>query len=350
MSRTIEDLLAATMREEVAGLRPAPDLVARAAMRHRQRARLRLATSAAGVVGTATAVAVGLTVASAGPGRVVTGSGAASTGTSAVTATGQAANTQQARLLAAMIASAKLSYRLRLVNTSTLPGHQGTPTSPPRDLITWYADYTGVYDPATRLGAGISINREQSGTLADPSSYGKADGFTEVRLIGDKYYYRFSGSGETWFTGRGTLVQALVLNGGRAWAPTDGASADPAVLLAVARRLGTVTFVGKSGSGDKALDTYTFSYGIAGDGSVKPHQLTGTITVHDQSNLIDEITMQTTVTGANPQIADSGQLTFKTVLAFSDYGVPVRVQAPTGAVPQGSKASSATSTAVAPGA
>jgi hypothetical protein len=234
-----------------------------------------------------------------------------------------------------MTTSAKLSYRLRLVNMSILPNHQGMPTSPPRDLITWYADYTGVYDPATRLGAGVSINRQQSGTLADPSSYGKADGFTEVRLIGDKYYYRSSGSGEPWITGQGTLVQALVLNGGRAWAPTEGASADPAVLLAVARQLGSVTFAGKSGRGARALDTYRFSYGIAGDGSVKPHQLTGTITVHDQSNLIDEITMQTTVTGANPQIADSGQLTFKTTLAFSDYGVPVSVQAPTGAVPQG---------------
>lgn len=349
MSRTIEDLLTASMRDEVAGLRPAPDLVSRAAKRHRQRARLRLATSAAGVVGTATAVAVGLTVASAGPGAAPTESSAVRTGSSAATATGQAANTQQMRLLAAMTTSARLSYRLRLINTSVLPDHRGTPTSRPGDLITWYADYTGVYDPATRLGAGISIDRQQSGTLADPSSYGKADGFTEVRLIGDKYYYRVSGSGEPWIAGQGTLVQALVLNGGRAWAPTDGASADPAVLLAVARQLGSVTFAGQSGSGATALDTYKFSYGIAGDGSVKPHQLTGTITVHDQSNLIAEITMQTTVTGASPQIADSGQLTFKTVLAFSDYGVPVSVQAPPGAVPQGS-AKLATSTAVAPGA
>jgi hypothetical protein len=248
-----------------------------------------------------------------------------------------------------MTTSAKLSYRLRLINTSILPDHRGTPTSRARDLITWYADYTGVYDPATRLGAGISIDRQQSGTLADPSSYGKADGYTEVRLIGNNYYDRSSGGDEQWITGQGTIVQALVLDGGRAWGPTDGASADPAVLLAVARQLGSVTFVGKSGSGAKALDIYEFSYRIAGDGSVKSHQLTGTIAVHDQSNLIAEITMQTTVTGANPQIADSGQLTFKTVLAFSDYGVPVSVQAPPGAAPQGSD-KLATSTAVAPGA
>jgi hypothetical protein len=54
--------------------------------------------------------------------------------------------------------------------------------------------------------------------------------------------------------------------------------------------------------------------------------------VHDQSNLIAEITMQTTVTGASPQIADGGWTTFKTVMTFSDYGVPVSVQAPTAAV------------------
>ena len=37
MNGTIEDLLATSMRDEVAGLMPAADLVARAAKRHRQR-------------------------------------------------------------------------------------------------------------------------------------------------------------------------------------------------------------------------------------------------------------------------------------------------------------------------
>jgi hypothetical protein len=327
MTRTIEDLLVASMRDEVAGLRPAPDLVARAAKQHRRRARLRLAASAAGTVGIAAAVAVGLTVASPRPGVVGTGSSAAK-------APGQVAGSAQARLVAAMTTSAQLSYRLHLVNMSVLPGHRMTATSPPRDLINWYADYTGVYDPATRAGAGINTIRLQSGTLGNPSSYGKAAAYAQVRIVGGNYYVRFSGGGEPWRTGQGTLVQALVLNGGRAWAPTDGASADPAVLLSAAHHLGNVTLAGKSGSGAHALETYTFSYDIAGDGSVKPHRLTGTITVHDQTNLIAEITMQTTVTGANPQIADSGRMTFKTVMTFSDYGVPVSVQAPTGAVEQ----------------
>jgi hypothetical protein len=233
-----------------------------------------------------------------------------------------------------MVTSAGLSYRLQLVNTSTLPGHRMTPTARPRDLITWYADYSGVYSPRTGSGAGVDVVRQQSGTLANPSSYGKPDGAIQVRIIGGRYYTRFSGSGQPWRMGRGTLVQALVLNGGRAWSPTTGASADPAVLLAALRRLGTVTFAGKKGSGAGALDTYDFTYSIAGDASVKPHRLTGTIVVHDQSNLIARITMRTTVTGAHPRIADSGWTTFTTVMTFSDYGVPVSVRAPSGAVQQ----------------
>ena len=339
MNRTIEDALAASMREEVVGLIPSPDLVARAARRHRQRSRVRLAASATGAAGIATAVAISLTVASAapgadqtGPGADRTGPGADRTGASAASAGGPKASSPRARLLAAMITSAQLSYQLHLVNTSTLPGHRMTPTSSARDLITWYADYTGVYSPRTRSGAGVDIMRQQSGTLADPSSYGKPDGHIQVRIIGDSYYTRFSGSGQSWETGRGSLIQALVLNGGSAWAPTDGASADPAVLLAALRRLGSVKFAGKNGTGAQALDTYDFKYDIAGDASVKPHQLTGTIVVHDQSNLIAKITMQTKVTGTDPKLADSGWLTFKTVMTFSDYGVPVSVQAPTGDV------------------
>lgn len=53
---------------------------------------------------------------------------------------------------------------------------------PPRDLINWYADYTGVYNPRTGLGAGVNIIRQQPGTLADPSSYGKADGYMQVNF------------------------------------------------------------------------------------------------------------------------------------------------------------------------
>jgi hypothetical protein len=94
------------------------------------------------------------------------------------------------------------------------------------------------------------------------------------------------------------------------------------------RRLGQARLTGRTGSGAQALDTYRFHYQIAGDASVQPHRLAGTIVVHHQSDLIARITMRTTVTGAHPQVADSGLLTFRTVLTFSDYGVAVSVRPP----------------------
>lgn len=180
MTHTIEDLLATSMRDEVAGLVPAADLLARAARRHRQRSRIRLAVSLTGAAGVAAAVAIGLTVVSSSAATVRTGTGA-------TRADGQAAGSPQARLVAAMTTSTQLSYRLHLVNTSILPDHQMTPASPPRDLINWYADYTGVYDPATRSGAGVNTVRLPSGTLDNPSTYGQADGSFHVRIVGDNY-------------------------------------------------------------------------------------------------------------------------------------------------------------------
>jgi hypothetical protein len=67
MTRTIEDLLAVSMREEVAGLTPAPDLVARAARRHRQYTRVRRAASVTGTAGIAAAAAVAAITASNAP-------------------------------------------------------------------------------------------------------------------------------------------------------------------------------------------------------------------------------------------------------------------------------------------
>lgn len=308
MNNATEDLLTASMRQQVAGLMPAPDLVARAARRHRQRGRIRLAASILGTAGTA-AVAIAVTTAQAGPGadRTIPNVGRA---------VGQQASSPRTRLLAAMTSSAQLSYRLHLVNEFVQPDVRLTPTSRPKTQVGVYADYTGVYDPKTRSGVGVD----------------KAGVNTQVRIIDGRYYTR--PPGDTWFTRPGTLVEALVLNGGgrTAWEPEDGAVTDSTALLAALRHLGSVTFAGLRGSGARALDTYAFSYGIAGDNSVMPHELTGTVVVYHGSGLIAKISMQTTVTGANPQLGDGGPLTFMTVMTFSDYGVPVSVQAPTGHV------------------
>jgi hypothetical protein len=174
MTRAIEDELATAMRDQVAGLTPAPDLVARAVRRHRRHARIRLGASVTAAAGiTAMVVAIGLPGASTRASRPLPSS-------------------PRARLLAAMTRSAQLSYRVHLVNLAVLPGHQMTRTSRPRDLVDWYADYAGVYDPRTRSGSGVNILRYESGGLGDSSTYAKPGGYDQVRVIGNRYYTRFS--------------------------------------------------------------------------------------------------------------------------------------------------------------
>jgi hypothetical protein len=341
MTRAIEEELATAMRNRVAGLSPAPDIVARAVRAHRRSARIRLGasvTAAAGITAMAVGVVIslpGTSIQPSSPGSAA-GPDAASSSrpTSGAAHASPLPTSPRARLLAAMTSSAQVSYRMHVVNLSVDPGHRVTRTSPPRDLIQPYADYTGVYDPKTRSGYGLNIERYDTGGLGDPRLFGKPGNYEQVRIIGNTYYTRYSvtnsfRAGSTWTSGSGSLAIALDLNGGQGWAPTSGGSADPAVLLATVRRLGQVRLAGHSGSGAQALDTYKFRYHLAGNSSVQAHQLTGTIVVHHQSNLIASITMQTTVTGAHPKIGDSGQTTFRTVLTFSDYGVAVSVRPPT---------------------
>jgi hypothetical protein len=345
MTRAIEDELATAMRNQAAGLIPAPDIVARAARRHRRRARIRLGASVTAAAGiTALVVAVGLPGASTRAGSTQAGSqgpGAAGPGvrpparpvSEPARASRPLPKSPRARLLAAMTRSAQLSYRMHLVNMTVLPDHKATVTSPIRDLIDWYADYTGTYDPRTRSGSGVNTDHYESGGIGNPRNFGKPAGHDQVRIIGDRYYTRYSPAtsfrpGITWTTGEGSIAKALDLNGGQDWAPTSGASADPAVLLATVRRLGQVRLTGRSGSGAHALDTYRFRYQIAGNDSVKPHQLAGKIVVHHQSDLIAKITMETTVTGADPAVGDGGLTQVHTVLTFSDYGVAVTVHPP----------------------
>lgn len=328
MTHDIERLLASTMREEVTGLLPAHDIVARAARRNRRRARARVAAAVTGTAGIAAAVAIGLMVATSGPGT-------GHPGPSPVRPGGQVAGpprSPQARLVAAMTTSAQLSYRLHLVNTLDssagqmyAQAHPNLPVNPVDHLphaISEYANYTGVYDPKSRLGVGVDTIHN------DGQVYLRL----AVRLVGDNYYLAMGNHG--WVGRKGALVDALLLNGGRDWGPANGSSADPAVLLAAARHLGSVKFLGKSGAGAQAVDTYSYSYLIPGDGSTLPHALTGTIVVHDRSNLVAEITMRTDLTGtaAAQKIADPGVYLFSTVMTFSDYGVPVSVTAPPGVV------------------
>jgi len=48
------------------------------------------------------------------------------------------------------------------------------------------------------------------------------------------------------------------------------------------------------------------------------------------SNLITKATQARTLTGAHPEIAGSGLVTFRTVVEFSDSGAVVNVERPAG--------------------
>lgn len=216
----------------------------------------------------------------------------------------------------ALTATGTTSYRMRLHNAAH---------SDVRSDLDWvYADYSGVYDPAKKTGSGTLRPSAQPGTK--PLS---------VRLIGNTFH--IGNDRGAWRKQTGSLVDALVLDGGRRWGPTDGASADPQALFRTLKGLGRIRDAGRTRSGANALDRYTYSYTIPGDDSVAEHTLEGTVQVHHDSNLIAKITQRTTVVGAHPEIADADPLTFSTTIAFSDYGVPVEVQAPPYAISRGAR-------------
>jgi hypothetical protein len=159
MTRTIEDLLAASMREEVADLTPAPDLVARAARRHRQRTNVRLAASVTGAAGIAAAAAIGLTVASSGPSAVRTGPGAAEAG-------GQAASVVNATTLAdrvSMALSAASHHAVLYTRTSCACGTTAVTSEWDYGISTreqWFSSGgTLNFDGSAEVSHGLRVRR-----------------------------------------------------------------------------------------------------------------------------------------------------------------------------------------------
>lgn len=273
---TTETRLTEAMRQAVAGVETPAGIVARAA-RNRRLARRRTQTaSVAGVAGLAAAVAVGVTV--------------------LLPADAPAPAPADGIAVVAPASIAQSSFRIDILNTTQLKGRA-------RET---QADFTGVYDPVRRRGVGRA-------------RYGA--NVMELRLVGDLYYQSDPAG---WRQDAGNLVDALLLDGGRQWGATDVSTADARVVLDSLRARGTLRVTGKAGG----LDRYSFRYALPNDGSVARHTMTGAVVVHHDSGLLAEITQRTTVTGAHPEVADATPLTFVTTLKYSDYGVPVQVEAP----------------------
>jgi len=149
-------------------------------------------------------------------------------------------------------------------------------------------------------------------------------GHLDVRIINGEYY--LCRGGTTWVkTGR-SMTSVIPLG------PTQEVvaelNADPSVLLTKFRTLGNVTQSGRSGSGADAVDTYTFSYPVTADESRAAHTIAGTVTVGVDSGMIRSVVQDTTLTGANPEIADREPVSFRTTVELSDYNTPVTVEQP----------------------
>lgn len=307
MTSDIETLLVSSMRTQVADLpAPASDLVARAIHRHRRRVTIRRTAASVGALGVAAGLGVAATVTATGNWPPGVGTRAAP----AISTDGPSgASTPKLRLMAALTATEQTSYRLDQVVKGTYLGRG--------DLPPIYKRLTAQVDLRRRLLEG-TFRLDQG----DPSS--------PVRVVGDDLYVQFpstAGKPQPWMKKAGgqSALRGLVGSGWNDFAPWDGFSSDASSLLRALRNDGTVRLVHSGGVGSAALDTYSFSYDLRDGDIYAAHRVSGTVTVHRQSQLIDRFEAGTVSTGHIEQSTIRWQAT----ITFSDYGVPVNVTAPT---------------------
>jgi len=212
------------------------------------------------------------------------------------------AESPQIKLMAAVAASESTSYQLELTTRV-----KSTPGSP--DWVT-----TGAYDPATNTGY-----------LHTP--YDEGPGFSEQRLVKGVRYLGDAGEDRVihWRTAPGTYTSLDYVGD---TAGSLGASADPAQLRAILRDRGaTVTQTGPG--------RYRFTFEVAKK-DLLPQSLSdrfaGDITVGADQR-IATVTYERTLQWAGKAGRKPGPpVDLAVTMAFSHYGMPVVVEAPTGAV------------------
>jgi hypothetical protein len=311
----IETLLVSSMYTQVAGLpAPASDLVARAVHRYRRRVALRRTALSAGALGVAASLAVAATATTTGNWSPGAGPGAAQ-----ATSTGgpSGESTPKLRLMAALTATEQTSYRLDQIVTGTYLGRRDVPP---------------IYK---RLTAQVDLRRR---LLEGTFGLDQGDPLSPVRVVGDDLYVHFpptAGRSAPWMQKAGgqTALRGLVGSGWNDFTPWDGFSSDASSLLKALRNDGTVRLVRNSGVGAAALDTYSFSYDLRNGDVYAAHRVSGTVTVHRQSQLIDRFEAGTISTGH----VEQSTIRWQATITFSDYGVPVNVTAPAGAVDRAPK-------------
>lgn len=307
MNTNLEERLAAGMRERVAGLALTGEVLAAATRRHRRRTALVRTAYAAGVAGV-----VGALVAVA---TVGTGVPAGSPGPVAERPPGAGVESPQLRLAAAAAASENISYRVKVTTTSKdkAPPDGELPEPVSRSWVT-----TGAFDPTTATGY-----LESPYTGLRPVI---AAGFEHERLIdGVRYIGAPNGSvgsnGEiVWSQEPGRhdrLNFDLALDGGL------GASADPQDLFRALRQSGAKVTETAGGGYHFEVTVTDPRNAIAADSFV------GDVTVGADNRIATvsyDRTARSTIRGAN--------FTYhlQVVIELSDYGLPVRVEKPAGAL------------------
>ncbi len=282
MTINIEEELAVGMRQEVAGIGFATDVVGEARRRHQRRAAARRAVYAAGVAGVAGAVAVVMAAGGGQPGAGTSRPGAAGT---------EPANLE---LAAAIAASEKLSFTGKLhIATATVTGHRSE------------AVFDTAFDPATTTG------------------YERSTDGMDVRLINGTMYRKYLPVDNAFTQCKGTInsldgISALskhTVNYGEL-----GSSADPEQLFQMLRQASAkITKV--------SPDQYHFEV------TDKASKMVGDITVNADKRVAKVAYDLTETVQQNDSAGQKGGThTIKMIYEFSEYGMPVTVEPPTGPI------------------
>ncbi|GIG03030.1 hypothetical protein Cci01nite_81230 [Catellatospora citrea] len=206
------------------------------------------------------------------------------------------------RLAAAAQATARTSFTFT-VTTQTKTVVSGRPSSGRRH-------YEGAYDPAV-----------PAGYLREPD-----DPRFESRTVGDGCYLR-----------------KLTRWAKKACYPSSGAyvyigdvdltsSAEPVQRLAELAELGTVTDLGVSGTGGAAVRRYAFEFTVEEKGGDLPDRIpvTGTVEVGVDSGKIARVVHRVKYDGTGTSALSMDRTV---TWEYANYGDPVRVAVPAGAVP-----------------
>ncbi|MFD2764235.1 hypothetical protein [Micromonospora eburnea] len=308
MTIDVEDQLTAGMRDEVAGLAYTRDVLGEATRRHRRRIVLHRSAYAAGVVGVAGALAAALTVGAGAPGSPGSVAERPATATSP--------ESPQMRLAAAAAASESISYRVRVTTTSKdkLPPKGGLPEPVARSWVT-----KGAFDPVTATGYLESPN---TGLRPPMSNF-----FLEERLVdGVRYHGGLDGtdpdSGRiVWSRTREGRQTSLTFDD--ALGGTLGASTDPQQLFRMLRLAGAEVTQNPGGGYHFEVTVQDSSQGVAAD------RLVGDVTI-DADGRIKTVAFDRTARWN----ARGPEYTYHlhVLVELSDYGLPVKVEAPGNAV------------------